>query len=71
MASKNSNPVFRDGGSNDKPPLFCGEYFDFWKIRMKVHLEDQGKDVWKVVLEGPFVPTSALNGVGTPKPEAS
>lgn len=38
---------------------------------MKVHLESQGKDVWKVVLEGPFVPTSIVNSVVIPKPEAS
>lgn len=71
MASANSNPVFRDSGSNKKPPLLYGEYFDFWKIRMKKHLESQGKDVWKAVLKGPFVPTSVVNGVDTPKPEAS
>ena len=71
MASANQNPVFRDGGSNNKPPLFCGEYFDFWKIRMKAHLESQGKDVWKAVVEGPFVPTTVVNGVSSIKPEAS
>ena len=71
MASTNSNPIFRVGGNNNKPPLFCGEYFDFWKIRMKAHLESQGKDVLKAVLEGPFVPTTIVNGIDTPKPEAS
>src|ERR1044072_1802909 len=71
MTSANANPVFRDGGSNNKPPLFCGEYFDFWKIRMKAHLEAQGDEVWKAVLNGPFVPTSVVNGVGTPKIESS
>lgn len=71
MASANSNPIFRDGGSNNKPLLFCEEYFYFWKIRMKAHLESQGKDVWKAVLEGPFIPTTVVNGVGTPNPEAS
>lgn len=38
---------------------------------MKAHLESQRKDVWKVVLKGPFIPTSVVNGVGAPKPEAS
>lgn len=27
--------------------------------------------MWKAVIEGPFVPTTVVNGVGTPKPEAS
>lgn len=38
---------------------------------MKAHIEYQGKDVWKVVLEGLFIPTTIVNGVGTPKLEAS
>lgn len=71
MASANSNPIFIDGNNNNKPSLVYGEYFDFWKIRMKAHLQSQGKDVWKVVLEGPFIPTSVFNGVGTLNPEAS
>lgn len=69
MAS--ANPVFKDGGSNNKPPLFCGEYFDFWKIRMKAHLEAQGEEIWDAVQNGPFVPTSVVNGVGTIKPKGS
>lgn len=33
------NHVFKDNDRNNKPLLFCGEYFDFWKIRMKAHLK--------------------------------
>ncbi|KAK2403254.1 hypothetical protein QL285_052708 [Trifolium repens] len=69
MAS--ANPTFRDGGSSNKPPLFNGEYFDFWKIRMKAHLEAQGDGIWNAVAEGPFIPMSVVNGVGTPKIQSS
>ncbi|KAK2400748.1 gag-protease polyprotein [Trifolium repens] len=69
MAS--ANPTFRDGGSSNKPPLFNGEYFDFWKIRMKAHLEAQGDGIWKAVVDRPFIPMSVVNGVGTPKIESS
>ncbi|KAK2357503.1 gag-protease polyprotein [Trifolium repens] len=69
MAS--ANPTFRDGGSSNKPPLFSGEYFDFWKIRMKAHLEAQGDGIWNAVAEGPFIPMSVVNGVGTPKIQSS
>lgn len=54
MAS--ANLVFRDSGSNNKPPLFCGEYFDFWKICRKAYLEAQEEEVWDAVENGPFVP---------------
>src|SRR3954471_14551680 len=71
MASANQRPIFKDGGSNNKPPLFCGEYFDFWKIQMKAHLEAQGEEVWEAVQQGPHVPTTVVNGVGSEKPKAS
>ena len=71
MASASTNPVFKDGGSSNKPPLFSGEYFDFWKIRMKAHLEAQGEGIWETVENGPHNPTSVVNGVGTPKVKSS
>ena len=71
MASANNNSVFKDGGSRKKPPLFYGEYFDFWKIRMKAHLEAQGEEIWDAVQNGPFVPVTVVNGVGSSKPKTT
>lgn len=67
MASASTNTVFKDGGSSNKPPLFSGEYFDFWKIRMKAHLEAQGEGIWEAIEEGPHNPVNVVNGVGTAK----
>ena len=67
MASANQIFVFRDGGSNNKPPLFCCEYFDFWKIRMKAHLEAQGEEIWDAIENGPFIPITVINGAGSSK----
>lgn len=50
MAS--ANPIFKDHGSTNKPPLFSDEYFNFWKIRMKAHSEEQGEEVCDVVENG-------------------
>lgn len=69
MAS--ANPIFKEGGNNNKPPIFSGEYFDFWKIHMKTHLEAQGEEIWDAVENGLFVPTSVVNGVGTVKIKSS
>jgi hypothetical protein len=55
--------IFRDGGSNNKPPCFVGEYYDFWKIRMKAYLEAQGEEIWDAVENGPFIPTTVTNNV--------
>lgn len=67
MTSVSANPVFKDGVSNNKPLLFYGEYFEFWKICMKYHLEVHGEEIWDAVENGMFVPISVVNGVGTPK----
>lgn len=44
-----ANSVFRDGGCNNKPSYFVGEYYNFWKIRMRSYLEAQDDDIWDVV----------------------
>lgn len=71
MASTSANPVSKGGGSNNKPPLFSGEYFDFWKICMKAHLEAQRDEIWNAMENGLFVPTSVVSGVGTQKIKSS
>ncbi|XP_050914601.1 uncharacterized protein LOC127129463 [Lathyrus oleraceus] len=38
---------------------------------MKAHLEAQGEEIWNVVQNGPFVPTTVVNGVGSSKPKTS
>ncbi|MGU5311769.1 DUF4219 domain-containing protein, partial [Escherichia coli] len=71
MASVCVNPFFKDGGSSNKPSLFSGEYFDFWKIRMEAHLKAQGDGIWETVENGLHNPMSVVNGVGTLKVKSS
>ncbi|XP_050878843.1 uncharacterized protein LOC127082659 [Lathyrus oleraceus] len=71
MASANNDRVFKDGGSSNKPPLFSGQYLEFWKIRMKAHLEAQGSDIWEAVQNGPFIPTTVVNGASSTMPQGS
>lgn len=56
-----ANPVFREGGSNNKGPCFVGEYYGFWKIRMRAYLEIQGDDIWDGVEIGRLIPTTIIN----------
>ena len=42
-------------GSNvhvGKPPLFDGSNYDYWKIRMMVHLKAINKKIWRIVDDG-------------------
>ena len=47
-----------EGTSANKPPLFDGTNFPFWKTRMRTYLMALGVDVWDVVetrYSNPFV----------------
>ena len=39
-------------------PLFDGQNYAFWSIRMKFFLQTQGIDVWQAVLNGYTAPTT-------------
>ena len=41
----NISQTFSEGASINKPPLFSGDNYPFWKIRMKIFLEFVDKGV--------------------------
>jgi hypothetical protein len=41
-----------EGTSTNKPPLFDGTNFSFWKVRMRTYIMALGVDVWDVVETG-------------------
>jgi hypothetical protein len=38
-----------EGTSTNKPPLFDGTIFSFWKARMRTYIMALGVDVWDIV----------------------
>ena len=54
----NSNQItFKEGESLNRPPLFEGENFSFWKCRMKTFMQAVDPDAWSAVANDPYVPT--------------
>jgi hypothetical protein len=45
-----------EGTSTNKPPLFDGTNFSFWKVRMRTYVMALGADVWDVVETGYIKP---------------
>jgi hypothetical protein len=43
------NMTSHEGTSTNKPPLFDGTNFSFWKVRMRTYIMGLGVDVWDVV----------------------
>ena len=66
MVGQNQN--FAEGASINKPPLFTGENYPFWKVRMQIFLESVDRGIWDAVLNGPFVLINIVNDVQEPNP---
>ena len=60
---------FGEGQSSSRPPLFCGDNYSFWKVRMRIFLQAQGREIWKCIVNGPYIPTKVVGGVKVKKEE--
>jgi len=59
---------FGEGASINRPPLFCGLNYQFWKARMKIFVESLDKGIWDAIENGPFFPKLKMDGVSIQKP---
>jgi hypothetical protein len=57
----------QEGMSNNKAPLFNGEGYALWKIRMKKFMLALDFDIWKSVVDGYIAPTSPPKDFGGKK----
>jgi hypothetical protein len=46
------NMIIHEGTSTNKPPMFDGTIFSFWKARIRTYTMALGVDVWDVVETG-------------------
>ena len=60
-----SYQTFAEGASINRPPLFTGENYAFWKVRMQIFIESIDCEIWDVIASGLSVPT---NNLQEPKP---
>jgi len=54
MAS--SNFPFLVGNSINRPLIFNGEGYHYWKTRMQIFIEAINLNIWKATEIGPFIP---------------
>jgi len=65
MANKFS---FGEGASLNKPPLFYGENYQLWCIRMKFFVDSLDRKIWDVITNNAFIHLPK-NNVASPKNE--
>ena len=57
------------GQSTNRPPLFSGSNYPYWKARMKIYIQAVNYHLWRVIVNGPQIPLIKVNGIDIPKPE--
>ncbi|GAU36116.1 hypothetical protein TSUD_374770 [Trifolium subterraneum] len=57
-----------EGGSSNRPPLFDGDNYYYWKDKMEFFLRSQDNNMWHVVEVGEYVPLAKNSK--NPKPQA-
>ncbi|KAK2451034.1 hypothetical protein QL285_010121 [Trifolium repens] len=63
--------AFAPNGAYNRAPIFNGDHFDYWKSRMRIHINSFDGEVWNAIENGPFVTTNTdPNGILTNKPMA-
>ena len=61
---------FGEGASINRPPLFCGLNYQFWKVRMEIFMESLDKGIWDAIENGLIVPKFEKDGSVIEKPSS-
>jgi len=58
---------FVEGASINRPPMFSGVNYQFWKVKVKIFIESIDRGIWNAIVNGPYVPVHDMNGVSIEK----
>ena len=60
IIENNGNHLAEEGQSIVRPPLFVGDNYGYWKIRMRLFIQGTDYEEWKVIVNGPLIPTKKV-----------
>uniref|UniRef100_A0A2N9H7H1 Retroviral polymerase SH3-like domain-containing protein n=1 Tax=Fagus sylvatica TaxID=28930 RepID=A0A2N9H7H1_FAGSY len=63
-------PQMLEGQSTHRPPLFIGSDYGYWKNRMIMYIKGQDYHVWRIIANGPHIPTKTVEGATLVKLES-
>nr|UBX54607.1 transposon Pol polyprotein [Lupinus angustifolius] len=64
-----NNPFSGDGASINRPPVFSGEGYAYWKVCLRIYIEAIDTDIWDSVVNGPYIPLHMVDGESKEKPK--
>ncbi|KAH1129157.1 hypothetical protein J1N35_000535 [Gossypium stocksii] len=53
-----------------RPPLFNGSNYSYWRTRIKIFIQANNYEVWRIITSGPLIPMKRVEGVIVPKEES-
>jgi len=59
---------FAEGASINRPPMFGGVNYQFWKVRMKIFIDSISGSIWDAIINGPFILKHMVNNEFVEKP---
>ena len=62
--------LFAEGSAVNRPPMFNGMNYAFWKVRMRIFMESIDALIWEVVVHGPYVPMQVVKDEKVVKPRS-
>jgi hypothetical protein len=62
-------PQMVEGQSTNRPPLFNSSDYSYWKTRITTYIKGQDYLIWKIIVNGPHVPTKIVEEQEIPKQE--
>ncbi|XP_070025649.1 uncharacterized protein [Nicotiana sylvestris] len=66
-----ASPGNWEGQSTTRPPLFNGQYYSWWKNRMRYHIIGKDYELWDIVTDGSLATMKKnTEGVYAPKTRA-
>jgi hypothetical protein len=60
--------IISKGGSSNRPPLFEGDDYYYWKDKMELFLRSQDNNMWSVIETGEYIPLT--KDTTTSKPQS-
>ena len=60
-----SNFLFPEGNSINRPPIFNGVGYHYWKTRMQIFIEAIDLNICKAIEFDPYIPTMVAGNVGS------
>ena len=55
-----ANHLVGEGQSIVRPPLFVENNYAYWKTRMKLFIQANDNEVWRIIVNGPLIPTKKV-----------